>query len=201
MKLGLFGATLDPPHSSHIKIVESAIDQFNLDKVIVVPTDKAVHKEVATPLSHRLKMAKIAFRNTKEVRVMPLDDGKSYSYLPVDKVQNLYDQVLIYFIMGADSFLSLNTWHNFNYLKTYCVFLVANRNYKDGADIISPINNSKELFGTFIDYEVIQGDFYIRSSTDIRKAIETKTNNDDLDQKVFDYILENELYRSNNELK
>ena len=38
MNVGVLGGTFDPPHKAHIKIAERSIEQFNLDKVIFIPS-------------------------------------------------------------------------------------------------------------------------------------------------------------------
>ena len=37
MKLLLFGGTFDPPHKGHIRLLQSAIDVVQPDKVVVMP--------------------------------------------------------------------------------------------------------------------------------------------------------------------
>ena len=48
MNVGVLGGTFDPPHKAHIKIAERSIEQFNLDKVIFIPSrseERRVGKE------------------------------------------------------------------------------------------------------------------------------------------------------------
>ena len=48
MNVGVLGGTFDPPHKAHIKIAERSIEQFNLDKVIFIPSGNPWQKKDAT---------------------------------------------------------------------------------------------------------------------------------------------------------
>ena len=61
-RIGLFGGAFDPPHLAHVALAKAAIEQAELDQLLVMPTGQAWHK--ARPLSaapSRLEMATIAF--------------------------------------------------------------------------------------------------------------------------------------------
>ena len=50
MKLLLFGGTFDPPHNGHMRLLQSAIDAVQPDKVVVMPAGIPPHKAAsATP--------------------------------------------------------------------------------------------------------------------------------------------------------
>ena len=38
MKIGILGGTFDPPHIAHKEIASRALEQFNLTKIIFIPT-------------------------------------------------------------------------------------------------------------------------------------------------------------------
>ena len=43
MKVGILGGTFDPIHNAHIEIAKAALNQFSLDKVMVMPTPNPPH--------------------------------------------------------------------------------------------------------------------------------------------------------------
>ena len=56
MKVGILGGTFDPIHNAHIEIAKAALNQFSLDKVMVMPTPNPPHKDKNTITSnfHRI---------------------------------------------------------------------------------------------------------------------------------------------------
>ena len=48
MKIGILGGTFDPPHKAHLQIAERAIKQFDLDKVLFIPSGNPWQKKYAT---------------------------------------------------------------------------------------------------------------------------------------------------------
>ena len=45
MKVGILGGTFDPIHNAHIEIAKAALNQFSLDKVMVMPTPNPQRQE------------------------------------------------------------------------------------------------------------------------------------------------------------
>ena len=44
MKIGIFGGTFNPPHKGHLRLIETFADELELDKVLVIPDKRPVHK-------------------------------------------------------------------------------------------------------------------------------------------------------------
>lgn len=44
MKIGIFGGTFNPPHKGHLRLIETFADKLELDKVLVIPDKRPVHK-------------------------------------------------------------------------------------------------------------------------------------------------------------
>ena len=37
MKIGIYGGTFDPPHLGHMEAARTALEQMNLDLMIIIP--------------------------------------------------------------------------------------------------------------------------------------------------------------------
>lgn len=48
MKIGIFGGTFNPPHKGHLRLIETFADKLELDKVLIIPDKRPVHKIVRT---------------------------------------------------------------------------------------------------------------------------------------------------------
>ena len=76
-RIGLLGGTFDPIHNGHLAIVRSAIQQLNLDKLLIVPAGNPWQKENITDKKHRLAMVKAATLGIDKVEVSEIEINKS----------------------------------------------------------------------------------------------------------------------------
>lgn len=44
MRIGLYGGTFDPIHLGHLIVIENAINEMKLDRVIILPSSNPPHK-------------------------------------------------------------------------------------------------------------------------------------------------------------
>ncbi len=59
MKIGLFGGSFSPLHSSHISIIKQAQNFYALDKVLLIPTYNPPHKALKDDYDHRVNMLRL----------------------------------------------------------------------------------------------------------------------------------------------
>ena len=116
-KIGVYGGTFNPVHKMHVELLQSVKAEFNLDKIIVVPTFITPLKQTWGMASclDRLNMLKLAFENTPYVEVSDYEinnQGKSYTYLTIEHFKNLYKNDSLFFILGVDSFNTFLSWKN-----------------------------------------------------------------------------------------
>lgn len=152
-KIGIMGGTFDPVHIGHMVMASFAADEFCLDKVIFVPNGNPPHKKAYGAKMYRFDMTCLAVSEDKRFSVSDFEISKdSYSYA-VDTVSHFAENGdKIYFIIGADSFYDLTTWHDFENLVKKCAFITFDR--KNTAEksiihenIVSDIENFNEKYG------------------------------------------------------
>jgi nicotinate-nucleotide adenylyltransferase len=135
--VALFGGSFDPIHSGHLAVARSAMKRFELDRVYFIPSGVPPHKprRHLAPFAHRMAMVSLACADHPEF-VPSLaeagdDQGGHQIYYSVDTVRHfrhtLHAHEHIYFIMGADQFLGIATWKDYETLLGLCDFIVANR--------------------------------------------------------------------------
>lgn len=129
MKLAMLGGTYDPIHLGHIMLGQKFVRSEGLDKVLIVPTKVPPHKAASTtPAELRLAMCRLAAEYAgDEFEASDIElrrDGLSYSYYTVLELLEKYpENSELYLITGADMFMTLETWHEFdkmNKLVTFC---------------------------------------------------------------------------------
>lgn len=131
-RIGLFGGTFNPVHSGHLKAAEIVQKRFLLDKILFIPSYIPPHKdtaEIASP-SHRLKMVEIALHGFSHFIPSSIEidaEEKSYSIITINRIKKLYPKSWIFFILGIDAFLEVDTWKDYEQLLEQCFFVVMSR--------------------------------------------------------------------------
>jgi nicotinate-nucleotide adenylyltransferase len=108
---GLLGGAFDPPHYGHVALADAALEHFALERLLVIPTGLAPHKEVETDAETRCRLAAAAFadRPLVEISRWEIDRGEpSYTIETTRWARERYGEII--FLVGADQFASLDTW-------------------------------------------------------------------------------------------
>jgi nicotinate-nucleotide adenylyltransferase len=135
MRIAFFGGTFDPPHCGHIAIARAAIERLALDRVLVAPVGTQPLKGGLAHSSYEDRMAMVRLAVASDPRLAasevdaPLPGGQpNYTF---DTLQRLRHQLQpsdkLFCLLGADSFLTLNRWHQCGKLLFLCDFIVAGR--------------------------------------------------------------------------
>jgi nicotinate-nucleotide adenylyltransferase len=129
--MGLFGGTFNPIHLGHLRGAEEIREIFGLEKVIFIPAAIPPHKETGRMMdaSHRLEMVRRAVSSNPYFSSSDIElkrSGKSYS---VDTIRHFREihQGPLFFILGRDAFLEIETWKEFRTLFSLCHFIVMAR--------------------------------------------------------------------------
>ena len=193
MKIGIFGGSFNPPHKMHLNIVEELLNEKILDKVIIVPT--GLHYSYKNNLAsneHRYNMLKLMTKHNDKIEISDFEfkDEEIHSFDTLEYYKNIYKNDTIYFVCGLDNISYVDKWYKGEYLLNNYKFLVITRD----------TNNLDEIL---LKYEKYKDNIIITnikstniSSSYIRDELKEKNYNlnDYLDQKVIDYIKENNLY-------
>ncbi|HQU92317.1 MAG TPA: nicotinate-nucleotide adenylyltransferase [Pyrinomonadaceae bacterium] len=114
--IAYFGGTFDPIHLGHLSIATTLLELFDLNKFFFLPAFHAPHKADSKPTSgyHRFAMLSLATNNESGISVstLELDHAKSrYSFDTLTELKAGYPSDRIFFVMGADSWMDIRTWH------------------------------------------------------------------------------------------
>jgi nicotinate-nucleotide adenylyltransferase len=186
MRLALFGGTFDPIHNAHLTVAREAADQFHLEQVWFIPAAHPPHKTAHTGATYddRLRMTQLACHADPRFIASDLEkgDGKSYSVDTVERVRALGQQP--YFIIGADAFAEVPTWHRWQDLLHLTEFIVVTR--------------PGHLYSTPAGARVHRLDTVALpvSSSEIRRKLAAGDPTPELPQSVARYIATKDLYHS-----
>lgn len=131
-RIGIFGGTFNPIHLGHVKAALEVQKNFWLDKVLLIPSYIPPHKGSPdiVPPSDRLRMVKMAVEAYPQFIPSPVEieaRGKSYSILTLAALKRQYPQALMFFILGIDAFLDIETWRDYEKVLEQCHFIVISR--------------------------------------------------------------------------
>ena len=198
-RIGIFGGTFNPIHNGHTMLAKYCMDELGLDKVILIPTYMPPHKKSNYLASEtdRFNMCCLACENFDGFEVSDIEikrKGKSYSYQTLTSLKELYNKDELFFIMGADMFLSLDKWKNPEIIFQKASIIAVPRDISSVSKLEEYYNNIISSMGA--KAYILPNPVMQVSSTYIRENIENyNTVRDLIDSKVYDYIISNNLYR------
>lgn len=128
MRIGIFGGTFDPIHHGHLIMASYAYEKMKLDKVYFMPAGNQPLKEGESPFYQRLEMIKLSIENDSRMSYTDIENSSepSYTYNTILKLKGIYDDEL-FFIMGADSFESIERWYKYKDLLKEVKIIVVDR--------------------------------------------------------------------------
>jgi nicotinate-nucleotide adenylyltransferase len=155
--------------------------------VVFVPAGNPPHKSGATFAAYedRFCMAELAAEGDPRFAVSRLEEGagRSYSIDTVRKVRaNLHDGDELYFLIGADAFAEIETWHRWRELIQSVAFIVVSR---PGHQYRIPEGARVERLET-VDLPV--------SSSEIRAELASGKRPEEIPEAVLEYIYRHGLY-------
>ena len=194
MAIALYGGSFDPIHIGHLITATNAVETYNLDKVIFIPSHITPLKDRNLEASDidRFEMIQRSIKNNPKFIVSDYEinnDEVSYSYNTVKYFKDNYRDEKIYFI-GTDRAKDLKKWYNIEELSKLVTFIFVARDGEKLEDIVE-----KDGFYKGIDYEIMISPIIEISSSLIRNRIK---QNKKIDYMVTDncksYIEELSLY-------
>ena len=213
--VALFGGTFDPIHAGHIAVAQAAQRRFHLDAIYFIPSSRPPHKSQRelVPFVHRYTMVALACSDhssfVPSLAEAPTPGFGSHIFYTIDTVRKFHREHPddhLFFMLGADQFLEIPTWKNYESLLDACDFIIASRpGFRlDALRLVIP----PEKFGRAAtpDGHTIalrKSELHLLttvashvSSTEIRQRLERKQAVHGLvPARVEEYILRQALYR------
>lgn len=220
-RTALYGGTFDPVHTGHMSVAQGLLKIFALDEVLFVPAYVAPHKRgsTVTPALQRYAMLALATQSEGGMRVSTIEldaPEKPYTFETLARVhEELGEGAELFFVMGADSWMEITTWREWERVLALSNHIVVARpGYELSAEHVTPAvrdrmvdlrGASHEEVGRRIDAsdgariyvtDAVNMDV---SATMIRQAVQEGRDSEWLKlvpPPVADYIIKYGLYRN-----
>lgn len=197
-RIGIYGGTFDPVHIGHLNLCKTMQEKLAVDEILMIPTGTPPHKAAtATKAEYRLEMCKLAVKdfgltaNVSDIEIRR--EGRSYTFLTVTELLEQMTDVELYLIMGADMFMSLETWYRFEDLKKLVTFAAVQRDDVSTSELEAEAERLKSIGCKCVTVSLPAVDV---SSTDVRNRVHEGLPIDGLVTKsVEKFIYEKQLYR------
>ena len=173
-RLGIMGGTFDPIHYGHLVAAEMARGEFNLSKVLFIPTGTPPHKnrrdistaELRYEMVERAIEDNLAFdSSTVEIE----RKGPSYTVETLRILRGAWPDYELYFITGTDALREIFSWREATEILTLTQFIGAARPGFEASDFLLKVQQEHpETQGRIHHLEVPA---LAISSTDIRSRV------------------------------
>ena len=191
------GGTFDPIHNGHLAIAKSVADQLALDCVLFIPTGNPHFKldQHVTPAEMRAQMVELAIADEPRFKLDRCEidrPGVTYTADTLEDLTSRFPNTELFFIMGADSAMTLMHWKRAERVAELCDVVVVQRPGQQ-------TDESQELFehlpfqinALFIDAPQLD-----ISSTDIRERVRDGRSIEGLvPDSIIEYTTQKDLYK------
>ena len=136
-RIGLFGGTFNPIHRGHLQVIQEVREAFGLDRILLIPAALPPHKEPrgVADARDRMHMIELAVSGdptlVQSVTVSDVELKRAGPSYTIDTVryfwQKMPEKTELYFILGLDAFLEIDTWKSYRDLFLLIPFIVMTR--------------------------------------------------------------------------
>jgi nicotinate-nucleotide adenylyltransferase len=130
MRTAIFGGTFDPIHRAHLIVAREAAETFSLDRVLFIPAANPPLKDASAGYEDRFRMVQLACAGEPRFIASRLEEGrqKSYSIHTIERVKAQDGpEGRVFFIIGADAFAEIQSWHRWQDVLNAVDFIVVAR--------------------------------------------------------------------------
>lgn len=192
------GGTFNPIHTGHLLLAENARSFFGLDEVWFLPSGCSYMKAQSEVLSAdiRLHMTRLACSTNPYFRVSDIEtkrEGYTYTSETLTTLNNRYPEYDFFFLVGADTLFSMETWKNPDIIFSKAGILAAVRNGRDPEELQKQADYLMNKYNARIS--LIPSDTIEISSSDIRSRRKNgKSIRYLVPDSVLQFIEEKKLY-------
>ncbi|MGC2872934.1 nicotinate-nucleotide adenylyltransferase [Ihubacter sp. mB4P-1] len=197
--IGILGGSFDPFHRGHLSIARAAMKECGLSRIILLPAKVQpfkIGREMASS-EDRVNMVSLIARENENFIVSTVEacsQEVSYTYRTLQRLQEEYEKDRLHFIMGTDSFLSLESWYKSEQLlREFSIIIGIRPGYKE-SETVELMNTLRKKYDARI--KVLHNRVMEVSSTEIKENVKAGRSIRELVPfQIERYISEHGLYQ------
>ena len=132
MSVALFGGTFNPVHLGHLRIAVELAELLEVDQLRMVPCSLPPHREaLSVSAEQRMAMLQSAVANYPQLIADDIElqrGGATYTIDTLRQIrQQIGNQIPLYFCIGVDVLITLESWQEWQQLGNYCHLVISPR--------------------------------------------------------------------------
>lgn len=194
MRTCIYGGTFNPPHLGHLAAAKAALDELQLDQLLLMPNQTPPHKVMpqgsATP-QQRLEMCRLAAELVPGCKASDFElqqEGPSYTADTVERYHAAYPDEELWLLVGTDMVQSFHRWRDPQRILKHVRLAVVARDEADRESIRDAAEQLRNTLGAGID--ILNNPPLPMSSTQVRESRDNRL----LPAAVAAYIRQHRLY-------
>lgn len=175
-RLGILGGTFNPVHIGHLIMAQNALEQFELSRVLFVPSNRPPHKQppMLADAHHRVAMLELALEDELLFDVCDIEidrGGVSYTIDTIRHLKRLNPWAEFCFIIGSDTLTELHAWRDTYKILQLTTFITLGRPGAELSSLKADDLKLKDPWPARLLENVATGRLLEVSSSDIRHRV------------------------------
>ena len=196
-RVGIYAGTFDPIHAGHIAFAREAITQHDLDKVFLMVEPRPRRKQGVKALEHRLNMVLLAIEKESKLARIVLEQTRFSVHNTLPVLNARFKGAELHFLVGDDVLNHLIDWPNVEELVGNVKFIVGRR-LRTKKEIDGIIKTITKVKGVKVSYKILISESSHYNSSKIRQDLRKGKRPEGVDDRVWQYIRERNLYSASN---
>lgn len=199
-RTGIMGGTFNPVHLAHLILAEQAYETFLLDEIVFLPSRRPAYKaeEQLLPDAQRYRLLMLAIEGNSHFRLSDMElrrEGNTYTSDTIREWKRLEPDTSLFFIIGGDSLLTLEQWHEFEYVLANLTILATGRGSEKQDIFYAKASELNKKYHA--DIRMFETPAIELSSTEIRRRLsDGKSIRYLVPQEAEQYLLKHQCYRN-----
>ena len=131
----IYGGSFNPPTLAHAALIDAAINDFDFDEIWLMPSKDRADKQIGTDGNYRLRMLEALvndffIQHKDQLKIVDFElnlKGQTQTSTTMDLLAKKFPKDRFTWLIGADSWVGMETWKNGAKIKKEANWVVVER--------------------------------------------------------------------------